>query len=513
MGCEGTAEVGYIWGALLNGIRIAGAFTYGIRIVNHDDPNDSMEDDAWNHDMRIEAVIQGCEISASLTNCNHAHLAVTVQPSIANNGAKYAKWGVYLNDCKNIDMTQSFVWDWHVARDGVEYTHIAMYGNCKGLILNEPRYYDRSVRDVRDIIYTDTPSNLENMVVLQEPITRWFKPKDGEPYFFDGDREERLALQSDIEAHFATERVKGFTDALAISTDASGAIYNGMGYKRGGYFDSAGNEKQATGNEYDYYISTGYIPVKPGDVLYLQNLSFDSAIAINDASCKIAYFDSNKQHKMLQSGVTLNSQGANGGYYQKYERTADGMKITINPTLAEWGTGVSVRFVFHMYDFGENPVISVNEEIKYTYEGYLADGIKVRGENVVGGAGGGGEDNDILIVTLTADETGTLYPSHNIAEINEWVNNGGFAIAKSGMEVFVLNQCSTSMVRFISVYSNSKTSHVVLMPAGYAVHTTDQTERLPTVTEADNGKILQVVDGTWQASAFAKYLGEYEVVT
>jgi hypothetical protein len=35
----------------------------------------------------------------------------------------------------------------------------------------------------------------------------------------------------------------------------------------------------------------------------------------------------------------------------------------------------------------------------------------------------------------------------------------------------------------------------------------------PPVTEADNGKILQVVDGTWQASALAKYLGEYEVVT
>ena len=35
---------------------------------------------------------------------------------------------------------------------------------------------------------------------------------------------------------------------------------------------------------------------------------------------------------------------------------------------------------------------------------------------------------------------------------------------------------------------------------------------LPEVTETDNGKILQVVDGTWQTATLSTYSGEYEVI-
>lgn len=35
---------------------------------------------------------------------------------------------------------------------------------------------------------------------------------------------------------------------------------------------------------------------------------------------------------------------------------------------------------------------------------------------------------------------------------------------------------------------------------------------LPEVTETDNGKVLMVVDGSWQASALTIYSGEYEVI-
>lgn len=36
---------------------------------------------------------------------------------------------------------------------------------------------------------------------------------------------------------------------------------------------------------------------------------------------------------------------------------------------------------------------------------------------------------------------------------------------------------------------------------------------LPSVTAADNGKVLQVVNGAWAAASLAAYRGEYEVVT
>lgn len=35
---------------------------------------------------------------------------------------------------------------------------------------------------------------------------------------------------------------------------------------------------------------------------------------------------------------------------------------------------------------------------------------------------------------------------------------------------------------------------------------------LPEVTETDNGKVLMVVDSSWQAAALSTYSGEYEVI-
>lgn len=35
---------------------------------------------------------------------------------------------------------------------------------------------------------------------------------------------------------------------------------------------------------------------------------------------------------------------------------------------------------------------------------------------------------------------------------------------------------------------------------------------LPEITETDNGKVLMVVRGTWQAAALATYGGEYEEI-
>lgn len=35
---------------------------------------------------------------------------------------------------------------------------------------------------------------------------------------------------------------------------------------------------------------------------------------------------------------------------------------------------------------------------------------------------------------------------------------------------------------------------------------------LPEVTETDNGKVLMVVGGSWQANALSTYTGEYEVI-
>lgn len=379
MSCDGEAPVGFIWGAMLQGIRIAGAFTYGIHVINFDDPNDGTEDDAWNHDMRIEAVLQGCEVGVSLTNCNNAHLAVTVQPSTANNDTKYAKWGVYLNDCRNTDMSSACVWDWHAARDdSPEYKHIAMYGNCRGLVLSDMLYHEQSV-DIRNTIYTDTPSNLEKMVVLQEPITRWFRPIEGSPYFNDGQTNKKLITQEELDEHFDTDMVKGFTDALATATDVDGNIYNGIGYKTNtGYYDSSWSSfTNAT-----YYANTGFIPVKAGDVVYGKNFTPSKNY---DGNCRIVCFDASKTKYDQASVHNLATIG--DLYAYKYEETDDGFKLTIKDVdSAGWPCNTEMAYIrlqVHKTALGENPMISVNEEIKYTYAGFLADGIQVKGENVL----------------------------------------------------------------------------------------------------------------------------------
>ena len=387
MSCISTnTEVGFIWGAMLQGIRIAGAFTYGIQVINYDDPNDSMEDDAWNHDMRVEAVIQGCETGVTMTNCNTAHLAVTVQPSTAENGTKYAKWGVRLDDCRSVDMSSSLIWDWQVARtDSEEYQHIALYGNCRGLVLSDFLYYETAT-DIRKQIYTDTPSNLENMTILQEPITRWFKQKNGVPYYNDGFSEKQLATKDELDSYFDAEIVKGFTDVLATSTDASGNIYNGIGYEDNtGYYDSAWSGYTVG----KWHFHTGFIPVKAGDVIYGKGLSFNKAY---DGNCRVVFFTSafsNSTNNVSCKSLSAENLVKNGGdYYLAYEGDEDSFKLTVK---AKDGSGYSintniafVRFQMLARAVGELPMMSVNEEIKYSAEGLLADGIKVKYENIIG---------------------------------------------------------------------------------------------------------------------------------
>lgn len=408
-----NTEVGFIWGAMLQGIRIAGAFTYGIQVINFDAPNEP-EDNAWNHDMRVEAVIEGCETGVHMTNCNTARLAVTVQPCDADNGTKYAKWGVYLNDCKYIDMTSSLIWDWNENNSlwsaDNEYQHIAMYGNCKGLVLSDFIYYARSA-DIRSLIYTDTPSNLENMTILQEPITRWFKQKNGVPYYNDGLSEKKLATKEQLDSYFNADIVKGFTDVLAASTDASGNIYNGVGYSYNyGFYNS--NWTAYTHDPDTKYLETGFIPVKAGDVIHGKGLSFNKTAGYKaQGNCRVSFFTS-AYSPVIADGLNCNTLSAENlvkgnDYFLTYEETDDSFKLTIKAKDAQYGGAINTKIAYMRLQImasavGYNPMMSVNEEIKYSAEGFLADGIKVKGEGVIMQSPNGKS------FKLVVDENGTL---------------------------------------------------------------------------------------------------------
>ena len=398
-------EQPFMWGVVISGLRIAGGFVYGLRLRN--------KGTAWNHDSRIEAVIYGCETAVSVENCHFVHLAVAVQPAMAQrvvNGnvveTAYAKNGIKLVDSHNVDLSQSYVWDWQYARkDSSEYTHIAMYGNCYGVVLNEPRYYESST-DVRDSIYTDTPSNLDKMTILQEPITRWFKTIEGKPYFYDGTDDIPLMARDEIQEYFTVDRVANFTDLLATAKDTDKTtVYNGIGYKKGTRVVISSGEVITDSNT-SGYVATGFIPVKAGDVIYISGAHFNT----HTGWPGIVYFDENLNRIWSATSGVLMVDGPSytGSYWQKGERTADGVKITTsNVFYAETGKHLAyVRFTFAAGDFGDGVAISVNNEIKWEQAGFLADGIKVKGENIIGNAVLTSPNGTRFV--LTVSDNGTL---------------------------------------------------------------------------------------------------------
>lgn len=366
--------VKFMWGVSMSGLRIAGGFKYGIHLFCT--PTDGA--DYWNNDMRIEAVMEACETGVIVENTRQARLAVTVQPRTANNGAKYAKQGVRLVNARNIDLSSARIWDWTDGKTlwtlGGENQHLALYGDCRGLILDDFIQYAQSTYDVRELIYTDTPSNFDTMNILQEPITKYFKPIDNDPYFVSGAENKKLLTDDDLDAHFDTDIVKDFTDVLPTATDGSGNVFGNGGYVDRGYY-----VKASTGDlvASDYFGCTGFIPINPGDTMYVKGIVIPTA---GDGTCGVVVYDANFER-------IFHINTSNQYFWQDYgnfhgTQLDDGFSFKVNATVSMANVRY-LRFSFSTSWLKETPMISINEEIKYTYEGFLADGVKVKAENVV----------------------------------------------------------------------------------------------------------------------------------
>lgn len=351
MSAEGTASFRWMWAITMSGIRIAGGFSYGIRAYNIDKAGD-YEDNAWNHDMRIEAVIENCEIGVALENCNGAHLAVTVQPHATESGVKYAKHGVYLKDARFIDMIGSRVWDWNengtLWTAGGQYQHIALVDNCRGLLLDDFLCHESSA-DIRDLIYTNNTANFDTMTVLQEAGGKG--------------------------VHVQEDYIKYFTDVLATATDGKGNVFEGKGYVKSGYNINSDGSMAAN----QYYGCTGFIPVKPGDTVYVHGI----VLGAGDGSSNFSLY--NASFAKVANINSANSQfQAGNNYYYHYTALENGFKVVVAPNNDPVGTAY-LRFSYLATMVKDTPMVAINEEIKYLQANFLADDIKVKSENVLGG--------------------------------------------------------------------------------------------------------------------------------
>ena len=369
---QGTGEYisTYIWGLNFSGLRIAGPFAYGIRAYNFDT-------NTYNHEMRIEALIDACAVGVSLENCSKAYISATVQPRMAVNGRAYAAHGIQLIASRDTDLTGSRVWDWNTGAtlwtsDKTNiHQHIALLGDCRGTLLSDHNcnQLPHGFRDIRELIYTDTPANFDSLVILQEPVTKWFKSRENLPYFRSGEEEQRLCLYEELQSYFRVEQVPLFEDKLAGAIDKDGSLFQGTGYIRSGMvWDIGGNLTANTQNG-----CTGLISCKQGDVIRAEDLSFADA----DDVSRVLFFDADFQILLIVNRSNLMS----GGYYMSYEETEKGFQVKLLKGLSQ---AAYVAFNFMTGNMGTNPVISVNEEIAFARTGFLAEGIGVQASAVAG---------------------------------------------------------------------------------------------------------------------------------
>lgn len=100
-----------------------------------------------------------------------------------------------------------------------------------------------------------------------------------------------------------SEPVENYTNQIPISTDTSGAVYNGKGYKDE-YQMNQGTEQQNKTTDV-----TGFIPCKAGDVIRFKNMPFNSTVS----NCKLTFFDSSKSY--------INQALVSSGWYMDTEFT------------------------------------------------------------------------------------------------------------------------------------------------------------------------------------------------
>lgn len=393
---DGDATSTFIWGLNFSGLRIAGAFDYGIHAKTIGT--------GYNHEMRIEALIDACEIGLCLEDCNNAYASVTVQPraALTTNGTSiaYAKYGIQLIRSRNTDLSGARVWDWSsdktlwTSDSDCEYQHIAMMGDCSGTILNDFFYYEMPSYDIRSLIYTDTASNLEKINILQEPFTRWFKPIDKKPMFYDGYSDNELLLKAEFDAAFQTDMVATFDNKLLKSTNSDGTIFNNTGYQSGAGWSTDGVTLNV-GSEYATVTCTGFIPCAENAVIRLKGMSFASG---NDY-CRVVLFDSSKAKLMHVNRANLISN-ASSYYINNYSETEDGCQFTIVSASAAY-------FKVNVFTstLSTSPAISVNEEMTYKLEGFLSDGIKVSGDSIILNSSTSGSSKKFKLIV---DDSGTL---------------------------------------------------------------------------------------------------------
>lgn len=142
-----------------------------------------------------------------------------------------------------------------------------------------------------------------------------------------------------------------YTNQLPISTDASGAIYNGKGWKEDTRLNTDGTDKTgATG-----FVATGFIPCGNDAIIRVKS---NVAVTDTNSSQAICFYDGEKN--IIQR---LNWAGITTGNYLKIN--SDG-SIEYHFKASAWAefNGKTVGFIRLAFPgINDSTIITINEEI------------------------------------------------------------------------------------------------------------------------------------------------------
>lgn len=184
---------------------------------------------------------------------------------------------------------------------------------------------------------------------------------------YDGSSAQEVDFPEIVVAESVTSPT--YTNQVPLSVDASGAIYNGVGYKSGVSLNSSGAEIPSSG-----VAVSGYIPVKKGDIIRIKDTSqanFDMTLMMTLTADKAGTANCGKDIVAIRTNAVYGT-------------------ITTNGNVVTWDTsGIGYYFWdnfawLRVTTYSADAIVTVNEEITdtVTTQNVLKPSVKVKKANV-----------------------------------------------------------------------------------------------------------------------------------
>lgn len=184
---------------------------------------------------------------------------------------------------------------------------------------------------------------------------------------YDGSSAQEVDFPEIVVAESVTSPT--YTNQVPLSVDASGAIYNGVGYKSGVSLNSSGAEIPSSG-----VAVSGYIPVKKGDIIRIKDTSqanFDMTLMMTLTADKAGTANCGKDIVAIRTNAVYGTITTNGNVVT-WDTSGIGYYF--------WDNFAWLRVTTHSAD----AIVTVNEEITdtVTTQNVLKPSVKVKKANV-----------------------------------------------------------------------------------------------------------------------------------